>query len=366
MKAEDQPFYKKLTFNLLSIGILCVALIYGSDLIMPLLFAILLATLLLPITRFLVRKKFPKFLSIILPILLAMVVGGGIIYLLSSQIIHFMDDLPALKARFDEVGYSIQKWFRASTDMTIRKQNVYVKQAVDNLKEKAPQIAGVTVGSITGIVVYLFLVPIYTFLVLYYRGVIKKFLVKVFKNGSEENVREILTQSTTISQQFVSGLMIETTIVFVLNTAGFLILGIKYAVFLALLAALLNLIPYVGMLTANILCMVITLVTSNSTSEVLWVGAILALVQVIDNNITMPLIVGNRVRINALATIIGVLIGGALCGIPGMFLAIPALAVCKVICDRVTELKPWGELLGDSTDMEQSNGNKKKIKQVNN
>jgi predicted PurR-regulated permease PerM len=104
MTSENQPFYKKLTFNLLSIGILCVALIYGSDLIMPLLFAILLATLILPLTNFLVRKNFPKFLSIILPILLAIIVGGGVIYLLSFQIVHFVDDLPALKERFNEVG----------------------------------------------------------------------------------------------------------------------------------------------------------------------------------------------------------------------------------------------------------------------
>ncbi len=363
MKTDEEPFYKKFSFNLISIAILCVALIYGGDLLMPLMCSILLATLLLPFTNFLVRKKVPKVLSIILPLLLSIVVGAGIIYLLSAQIMHFVEDLPTLKERFSEVGLSLQKWFRESTDMTIRKQNVYVQQAVDNLKEKAPQIAGVTVGSITGILTYLFLVPIYTFLFLYYRSLIKKFLVSVFKNGSEDKVTEILTQSTTISQQFITGLIIETAIVFSLNTAGFLILGIKYAVFLALLAALLNLIPYVGMLTANILCMIITLVTSESTTDVLWVGAILAVVQILDNNVMMPLIVGNKVRINALVTIIGVLIGGMLCGIPGMFLAIPTIAVIKVICDKVTELKPWGDLLGDGIKNDTSSGKKRKMAQ---
>ncbi len=363
MKIDEEPFYKKLSFNLISIAILCVALIYGGDLLMPLMCSILLATLLLPVTNFLVRKKVPKALSIILPLLLSIVVGAGIIYLLSAQIMHFVEDLPTLKERFSEVGLSLQKWFRESTDMTIRKQNVYVKQAVDNLKEKAPQIAGVTVGSITGILTYLFLVPIYTFLFLYYRSLIKKFLVNVFKNGSEDKVTEILTQSTTISQQFITGLIIETAIVFALNTTGFLILGIKYAVFLALLAALLNLIPYVGMLTANILCMVITLVTSSNTTDAIWVGAILAVVQILDNNVMMPLIVGNKVRINALVTIIGVLIGGMLCGIPGMFLAIPTIAVIKVICDKVTELKPWGDLLGDGIENDTSSGKKRKMAQ---
>jgi predicted PurR-regulated permease PerM len=166
-------------------------------------------------------------------------------------------------------------------------------------------------------------------------------------------VHEVLSESGTIVQQYITGLLIETTIVFTLNCIGFLILGINYAIFLALLAALLNLIPYVGMLVANIICMLVTLVSSDSISNVLWVGIILAAVQFIDNNFGMPLIVGNKVRINALVTIIGVLIGGALCGIPGMFLAIPGLAVLKVIFDKVPDLQPWGLLLGDEGEVVQ-------------
>lgn len=65
----------------------------------------------------------------------------------------------------------------------------------------------------------------------------------------------------------------------------------------------------------------------------------------------MPMIVGSKVRINALVTIVGVLVGGALCGVPGMFLSIPGLAVLKVIFDRVNGLKPFGLLLGDNSPM---------------
>jgi len=104
----------------------------------------------------------------------------------------------------------------------------------------------------------------------------------------------------------------------------------------------------VGIIVANIICMLITLVSSENTSDVLWVGAILAVVQFLDNNFGMPLIVGTKVRINALVTILGVFIGGALCGVPGMFLAIPALAFLKVIFDKVPDLNPWGMILGDN------------------
>jgi len=70
-------------------------------------------------------------------------------------------------------------------------------------------------------------------------------------------------------------------------------------------------------------------------------------VQVIDNNFLVPRIVGNKVKINALASIVGVITGGVVAGIAGMFLAIPLLAIVKVVFDRIETLKPWGYLLGD-------------------
>lgn len=351
----QNPFYKKLSAVLISIALLCVAIIYGQNIILPILFAILLANLLLPVTQFLSRKKFYKILTIILPLLATIIVGAGILYLLSSQIFKFVDDMPALKERFNQIVHDLQLWFKKGTSITITKQNQYFKDKVDDLKEVAPGFMGSTMSSITNLFSYFFLIPIYTFLILFYRSKIKVFLIDVFKTDSEDNVKDILTESTSIAQKYMTGLLIETSLVFTLNVIGFLILGIKYAVFLALLAALLNLIPYVGMLVANILCMLITLVSSADVNNAIGVGIVLALVQFLDNNFGMPLIVGNKVRINALVTIIGVLVGGALCGIPGMFLAIPALAFIKVICDKVTDLQPWGKLLGDNPEESKKN-----------
>ncbi len=349
MTHNTQPFYQKLGFTLLSLALICAALYYGGDIILPVMVSILLAALLLPATNFLNRKGLPKALSITIPIVVTVVLGASVLYLLSAQILNFADDMPALKERVNGVISDLQKWIRANTHITVRKQNEYVNQTLENLKEGAPRMASATFGSITDFLAYSVLLPVYTFLILYYRTLIKKFLIDVFKNGSEERVSEILTGSTAIAQRYILGLMIETSVVFALNTTGFLILGINYAIFLALLAALLNVIPYVGMLVANVICMFVTLISSDSTADVLWVGAILAVVQIIDNNILMPAVVGNHVRINSMATIVGVLVGGALCGMLGMFLAIPILAVSKVICDHVPDLKPWGDLLGDGT-----------------
>ena len=349
MPTSPHPFYQKLSYYLISITLICVGISYGREVILPVLFSILMAALLLPVTKFLGRKGLGRVLSIGLPLFVTIVLCGGIMYLISTQVINFLDDVPMLRERVNEVMLSFQKWVRTNTNMKIWQQNIYINQTLDNLKESAPQIASSTFGSITDILSYAILLPMYSFLILYYRTLIKRFLIDIFKNGSEQSVTAILIGSTTIAQRYITGLVIETGIVFGLNALGFIVLGIKYAIFLALLAALLNLIPYLGMLVANVICMFVTLISSPVTSDALWVGAILGVVQFIDNNFGMPLIVGNTVRINSLVTILGVIVGGALCGFPGMFLAIPALAISKVICDHVDGLKPWGDLMGDGT-----------------
>ena len=149
-----------------------------------------------------------------------------------------------------------------------------------------------------------------------------------------------------IIQSYVVGLFIEFIIIAVLNSLGLLIMGIRYAFLLGVLGALLNLIPYLGAMIAASIYMTIAFITMPPIF-VLYVLIMYGVIQVIDNNFLIPQIVASRVKINALASIISVIIGGAIWGIPGMFLSIPLIAIVKVICDHVDSLNAWGFLLGD-------------------
>jgi predicted PurR-regulated permease PerM len=133
----------------------------------------------------------------------------------------------------------------------------------------------------------------------------------------------------------------------VLNSVGLLIVGLDYAILIGSIAALLNIVPYVGGLVAVLLAVVMAFVTSDSMLYPLLVTGVLLVVQFIDNNILVPKIVASKVSINALVSIIVVLVGGALAGVSGMFLSIPFTAILKIIFDRVEGLEPWGLLLGD-------------------
>jgi predicted PurR-regulated permease PerM len=344
------PFYKKLSLCLLSIALIILLLYVAQGILIPIFIAILLATLLLPVVQFFQRYKFSNLFAILVTIILAILVIAVVVYFLSSQIMNFFDDWPAIKERFAELIKSLQVWIKENFNVAIRKQDQYIKETTKSVETSAGGIVGKTFVSLTEALSYIVLLPIYTFLILYYRHLIKRFLIDVFKNSSEEKVQDILHESQTVSQLYIRGLFTEMIIVFAMNSAGFLILGIQYAFFLGLVAALLNLVPYIGMLVANLFCMLITLISSENISDVLWVGVILAVVQIVDNNFLMPMIVGSKVRINALAAIVGVLVGGAVCGIAGMFLSIPGLAILKVIFDRINGLKPYGMLLGDDSE----------------
>jgi predicted PurR-regulated permease PerM len=144
---------------------------------------------------------------------------------------------------------------------------------------------------------------------------------------------------------YISGLLIEMAIVGVANCTVFSIMGIKYAILLGIIAAVLNIIPYLGIYTATAMIMLVTFANSSGSSAIS-VGIALLSVHLIDANILMPRIVGSRVKMNAFITIIAVIVGEYVWGISGMFLFIPITGIFKIISIRVEGMKPWAILIG--------------------
>ena len=348
---SSTPFYAKLSHNLLSIVLICLIIYLGSDILMPLFFAIVLAILLMPISNWLIKKGLPKVPSMFIAILLALLFISGVLYFLSSQVANFMGDLPKIKQHLNEHWHTVQQWISKTFHYSYKEQDQAISQATAEMKGSGSGIVGNTLLSAVSALIYVVLLPIYTFLIMYYHGLIRKFLIDSFSDQHKGSVGEVIEESKTIVQGYMVGLLIEMAIVAALNATAFFIIGIEYAIFLAVLVAILNMIPYVGMLVATIICMLITLTTTDNLSDVLWVGLALTIVQFIDNNLLMPYVVSSKVRINALVSIVGVLIGGALAGVSGMFLSIPGVAILKAIFDRVEGLKPWGMLMGDDLSM---------------
>jgi predicted PurR-regulated permease PerM len=218
---------------------------------------------------------------------------------------------------------------------------------VEDAMNSSKTYVGKTLNTVFGVISFFVLIPLYIFLLLFYKPLILNFIFEVFDEDNSEQVAEILKETKGAVQSYIVGLMIETTIIATLNSVALLILGVQYAVLLGVIGAILNLIPYVGGLVAIALPVLISFITEDGyTTPLLIIGAY-TLIQFVDNNIIVPKVVSSKVSVNALISILVVLLGGTLWGVSGMFLSIPFVAVLKIIFDRIDELKPWGKLLGE-------------------
>ncbi len=185
------------------------------------------------------------------------------------------------------------------------------------------------------------------FLILLYRTHYVTFLCKFFAEKHRATLKDIVGTVKVSVQSYILGLLFEMLIVTSLTTIGFWIIGVKYAILLGVITGLLNMIPYIGIFIAGILSIIASLTGSADLSIITGIIVVNLIVQFIDNNFLVPMIVSSKVEINALATIVGVIVAGSIAGVAGMFLAIPMMAIAKVVFDRVAGLESWGYFLGD-------------------
>ena len=340
---NNYPFYIKVPLILIGLYLFFYIVALLQDVLVPFAFAGLIAILLNPVYSFLESKKVNKILAITLTILLAILVVMIILFFLSAQIAQFGEMVPQLQTKFLSLLHDAQAWITAQFGMSAEKQTSMAKDAMSGSKA----FVGKTLNTLVGMLTFLVLIPLYVFLLLFYKPLILNFIFEVFEKDNSDQVAEILQETKGAVQSYIVGLMIETSIIAVLNSAALLILGVKYAILLGVIGAILNLIPYIGGIIAIGLPVLMSLITGdNLTTPLLIVGAY-TLIQFADNNIIVPRIVSSKVSVNALISILVVLLGGNLWGVSGMFLSIPFVAVLKIIFDRIDGLKPWGKLLGD-------------------
>lgn len=342
------PFYIKLTSFLLGLIALIFIFYIGQDILVPVMMSFLFAILLYPVVLFLkVKVYFPHVLAVMLAVILFVLIFIGLFVFLSFQISDFAADVDKIEKNINIHLRNIQGFVRENFNLSSREQKQYIDTATEDSLEKGKELIGTTLMSFTATLINLTLIPIYTFLILLYRTHFLLFLSKFFKKENHEQLKDILSHIRLAINSYIVGLIIETIVVSAMTIIGFMIIGVKYAVLLGIMTGILNLIPYIGILFAGLLSIVASLTGSPDLSIIIGVIIITIIVQLIDNNILVPMIVSSKVEINAFVSIIGIIIGGAIAGVSGMFLALPVLAIIKVIFDRIESLEPWGYLMGD-------------------
>lgn len=341
------PFVIRLACVLVSIIALVYISVIGKSILVPLVMGFLVAMLLLPLSNFMERRlKFPRILSsLVSPILFTLAVLG-VFYFIGTQMAQFKEDLPEFKAQMEQLFHEAQVFVYDRFGVSEEEQLQYISKNAEEALKKGSGVLGTAVTSITSMLAAATFVFLSIFFFLLYRSHLVKFIIWCFPPDDQTKVKEVVSEIQSIVKQYILGLLIQVVAVSTLMFIAYSIIGIKYAILFAVLCGILNLIPYIGIFTATVLAAVVTLATGEPI-QALWVIIAVIVVNSIDGNIITPKIIGSKVSLNSFVVLFGIVIAESIWGIAGMFLAIPILAIFKIIFDNVDGLRPYGFVLGE-------------------
>lgn len=328
--------------------VLIIALMYVSQgVLLPILFATLISISLFPMARFFERLRLGKAFSALLSVLIAIAIISAVMWFIVHQSIIIGKNATAITDKVLSVLEEGQVWLDDQFGIGRNQVMEKLREQGNKTLENAGGVVTTTFGSIGNMIAGAVLVPLYAFFMLYYRDFFREFFFKAFKSTPQRKVNEVLNKVYEVVQSYLVGLATVMGIVAILNTAGLMVLGIDYAWFFGSLAALLMLLPYIGIAIGSILPALFALAVKDSAWYAVGVVGWFQFVQFLEGNIITPNIVGSKVSINPLMAIIGILLGGMLFGLAGLILALPFIATLKVIFDAIPSMEAFGFLIGE-------------------
>lgn len=341
------PFVVRLACVLVSLIAIVFISIIGKSVLVPLVIGFLVSMLLLPLSNFQEKKlKFPRIVSsLVSPILFTLAVIA-VIYFIGTQMAQFTEDLPEFQQQIEQLFHEAQVFVYDKFGVSEQEQIRYIEKNAEEVLKRGSGVLRTAVTSVTSMLASSMFVFLAIFFFLLYRSHLVKFLIWCFPPKDQTKVKEVIVEIQSIIKQYIFGLLIQVIAVSSLMFIAYSIIGIKYALLFAVLCGVLNLIPYIGIFTATVLAAIVTLATGEPI-QALWVIVAVVVVNSIDGNIITPKIIGSKVALNSFVVLFGIVIAESIWGIAGMFLAIPVLAILKIIFDNVEGMRPYGFVLGE-------------------
>lgn len=348
------PFYIKFACTLVSMLALGYLMYVGQLIIVPLVLGLLFALLLVPACNWLENKLLlPRALAAIAALLVFFSVFVGVFSLIGSQLATLKEDWPAFEQQILHEVSKLQDWLTSTYNIGYSKQTEYINETLSKSVGKGTAILGVALVYSSSLLILFVFTFLYTLFLLIYRRHIVRFLILVNNKEHEDIVIDIVTEVQFVVKKYLMGLILQMLIVATMTFVVLSIIGIKYSLMLSIITGVFNVLPYIGIFSSIFIISLITFATS-SVTHVLFVVIGLWIVHLIDSNFVVPKIVGSKVKVNSFFALLAIIFGELMWGISGMFLAIPVLAIVKIVCDRIDDLKAWGFLLGEQDSTDQS------------
>lgn len=341
------PPYLKALSVLIFIIVLVFFLIVGKSLLVPLFMGGFFAVLFTPLSNWLESRKVPRTLSCVISLIINITLVVGFVAFIISTVANFTNDFDNVSEKLTSYAKEVDEWtyenFGIDENLDEKASNDFIKTVLQENSKNITGFALKTVGSLSGSI----LIPVFMFFFLLYRDHLTEVMIRIYRDKDPQLVRMRITSLRKLLQSYVIGVLKVMGILAVLNVTAFTALGIKHAIFFGLIAAFLNIIPYVGPLVGAMMPMIYSFLTKDSLFYPIAVLASYQLIQLIEGNILTPKIVGGNVNLNPFITFLGLLVGASIWGIAGMILIIPVLAILREIFELSDQTSPFALLLGE-------------------
>ena len=326
-----------------------VILYFGRDIFIPLSFATLISFVIYPSCKWFEKRGFKRMTAILVNIILLLIVLSGIVALLINQFVGFLEEWPLIESKVMESLKTFRSFLYESYGVSKEHQSKFITQMFNGSGSGAFEMLRTMISASAFSTVLMVLIPVYSVLILYYREIWVKVLLRLFPGERKESIDEILSLTITAYYNFIKGMGLVYLIVGILNSIGLLLLGVPHAILFGFIASVLTFIPYVGIMIGSLLPMAMAWITYDSVWYPIGIVSIFAFVQYLEANIIFPLAVSNRLNVNTLVMLLSIFVGGLLWGMAGMIIFVPFAGILKLVADHSTKLKTLSLVLGTDT-----------------
>jgi predicted PurR-regulated permease PerM len=329
--------------GLLLTFLVIAGLYLAKNFLMPIAMGGIIAMLFLPFCKLLEKQKLPRLVAIFICFFTIILAIAILLSIFGWKLSPLINDFEKIKEKIIVNGDLLQQYVFNNLGIAIEEQTRILKTE----KPSYTNMIQIIFESMKYLIANTILIFMYFFLFLFYRTHIKNFILRITPKSKKVEMEQVIYATTHVSQQYLFGLAKIIVCLWIMYSIGFGIIGVNNFIVFAIICGLLEIIPYIGNLTGTILTVAVSAMEGASLPVL---GAIIltyGIIQFIQGWVLEPLILGRQVKINPLFTILALVFGEIIWGIPGVILAIPITAMLKIVCDHVDALKPYGFLIGE-------------------
>jgi len=333
------------TYKILVVfALVLLALYYGQAFLAPIVLATLFAIVIMPLSSWLEKFRFNRILSSLTAVLVLLIVVVTVGYYCFDQLKDLTKDLPNLEAsliqRMNEIASLLPSAIQPESFSGFEDFKTLLPEDMTWLRGFFGNFLTATGEALT----FLFLLPIYIFFIVFYRRRVYEF-VQAFDQSTEIELALITSKSQGVVQNYLSGMGIVILIIAFLASLGLWLMDIPYALLLGIISAILTIIPYIGTFIGALIPILLALVLKDSLWYAAGVAIMFTAIQLLENNVITPIVVGRSVNINPLAAVVILIFAGQLWGFIGVIIAIPLAGMLEILLEHVPGAEPWSKLM---------------------